>query len=238
MVAYHASLILAIFHWGRLPNTPQVWRGAFAAWLCLYLLYHAAGNLLGGTVGKRMLGIRVVAEGGGPPGLRESLLRAFGLLLSTPMFNLGFLWAFVHPESRAWHDLLAGTRVVERSPRSPARNLLSALLSLILLSAIVAWTLWYHLLRPAPEDAAAVERAREGLNILARIEEQYKARHGAYTGKLADLALESGDVGQFKAGMREIFDPERFWIAAGRDRYQLKARARDRRRTFVALSGP
>lgn len=207
-------------------------------WVGLYVLYHSVGNAAGGTIGKRMLGLRVVRLDGTPLGAARSLARALGALLSTPLLNLGYLWALVRPDSRTWHDLLAGSRVVEAGPKSGARHVANALLALLLSAAVLGAGAWLHLLRPARADLEALSRAREGLGILARIEEAYKAGHGAYTDSLAELALASGDPALFREGLAGVFDERGFRLAATRDRYFISARARDRKRTTVRLEGP
>lgn len=67
--------------------------------------------LFGRTVGKLVLGVRVVNARGQRPGFRQSLVRAFGYLLSS-VFLLGFLWIGLTPRRRGWHDHLARTWVV------------------------------------------------------------------------------------------------------------------------------
>ena len=238
VTGYYAGLILLIVRWQRWPNTPQTWNRVLLVWLCAYVSYHWIGNVLGATAGKWMMGLRVRRLDGGPLGAGRSLVRALGLLASTPLFNLGFLWAFFQADSRTWHDLLAGSQVTEARSKSAGESLLTAFLSFIVLAIILGATWWSYMIRPTPADLAAVSRARDGLKILARIEDKHKAASGTYSDKLAELAVASGDVERFKSALREIFDPNGFRIQADRERYVLQARAKDRRRTVVALSGP
>jgi uncharacterized RDD family membrane protein YckC len=238
-IGYYASLILLVVRWHVLPGTPRVFHAAMLVWLAAYVLYHAVGNAIGCTVGKRLLGLRVVGLDGNRLGIGKAFIRALGLLLiSTPLFNLGCLWAFVNPQSRAWHDLLASSQVIESEPQSPAQSSVRALLAFLAFGAMLALIGWFYFFRQTPWDAAAIEKARNGLKVLAQIEEQYKAKNGTYTNRLADLAAASGDVDQFRQAMREIFDPDQFRIRAGKDRYVLGARAKDRRKTVVILAGP
>ena len=76
--------------------------------------------LRGQTPGKWLLGLRVVALGGGKVGLGRAAVRFAGYLLSALPFYLGFLW-ILGPERRGFHDRLAGTEVVYA--RRPARKL-------------------------------------------------------------------------------------------------------------------
>ncbi len=84
-------------------------------------LYHIVfWWLRGQTPGKWLLGLRVVALGGGTVGLGRAAIRFAGYLLSALPFYLGFLW-ILRPERRGFHDRLAGTEVVYS--RRPARTL-------------------------------------------------------------------------------------------------------------------
>jgi len=73
----------------------------------------------GQTLGKRMVGIRVVDKNGNPPNFAHSLLRYVigftieGLLLYILIGLVGFLWPLWDTQKQAWHDKIAGTFVVE-----------------------------------------------------------------------------------------------------------------------------
>ena len=83
-------------------------------------LYHIVfWWLRGQTPGKWLLGLRVVALGGGRVGIGRSAVRFAGYLLSALPFYLGFLWV-LGPERRGFHDRLAGTEVVYA--RRPGRK--------------------------------------------------------------------------------------------------------------------
>jgi uncharacterized RDD family membrane protein YckC len=235
---YYLSLILLVARWHVLPLTPMVIRAAMLVWLAIYVLYHALGAVNGGTVGKRLLGLRVVGMDGKPLGIGRALMRALGLLISTPLFNLGFIWALINPQSRTWHDLLASSQVIESGYHSPEQSRRRALLALLALVSVFLINVWFYFLRPSPQDREAVAKAREGLKVIAQMEEAYKSQHGTYTNRLGDLAAASGDPAQFKQSMLSIFDPDEFRIGVSPNRYLLSAHAKDSRRTVVTLSGP
>lgn len=75
-------------------------------------LYWWLGNAVGQTLGKLILGVRVVREGGGRPGVGKGLARTVGSWLSGVPMGLGYLWAAWDPSTQTWHDKLAGTYVV------------------------------------------------------------------------------------------------------------------------------
>ncbi len=80
----------------------------------LFAVYHTLSHALAGaTLGKRLLGLRVVGPGGTLPGLGRSAWRAVAASLSLGLLGLGVLLALFTRSGRALHDLLARTWVVE-----------------------------------------------------------------------------------------------------------------------------
>jgi uncharacterized RDD family membrane protein YckC len=68
----------------------------------------------GATPGMRIFNLRVVRDrDGGPIGWGEALLRLFGFWVSSLVFYLGFIWILVDKRRRGWHDLIAGTVMVQ-----------------------------------------------------------------------------------------------------------------------------
>ena len=66
----------------------------------------------GRTLGKMLVGVRVVRASGEPLGYARALGRYLAWFLSALPLLLGFLLAAVRSDRRALHDLVAGTRVV------------------------------------------------------------------------------------------------------------------------------
>jgi len=74
-------------------------------------------TLAGRTIGKWLMGLRVVSNTGSTPNFTQSVIRVFGYLLSALLLYLGYLWVLVDRRRMAWHDHLARTHVVyDRSP--------------------------------------------------------------------------------------------------------------------------
>ena len=68
----------------------------------------------GQTPGMKMMGIRVVRDrDGGPVTGGQAVLRLIGYWVSGAVFYLGYIWIFIDKRKRGWHDLIAGTVVVE-----------------------------------------------------------------------------------------------------------------------------
>jgi uncharacterized RDD family membrane protein YckC len=68
-------------------------------------------SLGGQTIGKMLVGARVVAGEDGPPPFGAALLRFVAYFASAGTFTLGFVMAGLRHDKRALHDLIAGTRV-------------------------------------------------------------------------------------------------------------------------------
>jgi uncharacterized RDD family membrane protein YckC len=87
-----------------------------AAVSILFLVYQTLAHALSGaTLGKRILGLRVVGSDGRRPGLGRSGARALLAAVSVLLLGLGVLLALFTRSGRALHDLAARTWVVEAS---------------------------------------------------------------------------------------------------------------------------
>jgi uncharacterized RDD family membrane protein YckC len=78
------------------------------AFIYLYVSYAIAGR----TVGKGIVGLRVVMADGTALTARRALGRTLTFPLSALLLGLGFAMIIVQREHRALHDLIAGTAVV------------------------------------------------------------------------------------------------------------------------------
>ncbi len=81
-------------------------------WLGLSAAYFIVMHGLGGqTIGKRLLGLRVVGVDRQPPSFRQAAVRWLVAVGFAPI-GLGFLWVLWQSEKRGWHDFVARTWVV------------------------------------------------------------------------------------------------------------------------------
>jgi uncharacterized RDD family membrane protein YckC len=70
----------------------------------------------GQTPGMRMFGLKVVMDrDGGPVTLGPAILRLIGYWVDGFVFYLGFIWVLIDKRRRGWHDLIAGTVVIQRN---------------------------------------------------------------------------------------------------------------------------
>ena len=86
-----------LFTWG--------WIGLATAY---FVIFH---GLEGKTIGKWLLGLRVVGAERSAVTYRQAFLRWLGLVGFAPVL-LGFLWILWSREKRGWHDFLARTWVI------------------------------------------------------------------------------------------------------------------------------
>lgn len=99
----------------------------FTPWdIFLYLLttayYVFFTYTAGATLGKRMFSLRVVAADGGKLSLWDVIYReTIGKYLSGAFLFMGYIMAGVDKEKRAFHDMLADTRVIYSFSKEPRR---------------------------------------------------------------------------------------------------------------------
>ena len=85
----------------------------FIAWITLVLVLYSRGT----TIGKKILGMRVIKENGSKAGLGTMLVREIiGKFISAAVIMLGFLWILFDKDKQGWHDKLVSTFVVETAP--------------------------------------------------------------------------------------------------------------------------
>jgi uncharacterized RDD family membrane protein YckC len=82
-------------------------------------------TVTGQTVGKRVLGLRVVSTSGDHVELRYACVRLAGYAISAIPIYLGFLAMFFDRERRTWHDRLAHTAVIYAWDAQPDERFLA-----------------------------------------------------------------------------------------------------------------
>lgn len=107
--------------WG---DPTEAW--AFAATIALAVVYHAvlASSAFEGTLGQRLLDLRVCDGDGRRLSFARALARSFAYWLSPLTCGFGWLIMLWTPRRQALHDLVCGTLVVRGAP--PARHLAAA----------------------------------------------------------------------------------------------------------------
>jgi uncharacterized RDD family membrane protein YckC len=75
-----------------------------------FIVMHA---VFGQTLGKMIMGIRVVRTDGGKVGPLISALRFLGYIISFVLLFFGFFWIIIDRERQGWHDMMADTVVIK-----------------------------------------------------------------------------------------------------------------------------
>ena len=119
MLAQFLLSVLAARRWGVDAERSSALQGAVVFFTLLFAVLYPTVlyTLSGQTIGKLLVGVRVVATDGGllPPG--AALLRAVVQLAMLPfLLGLGHVLAGLRKDKRALHDLIAGSRV-DRVPQ-------------------------------------------------------------------------------------------------------------------------
>lgn len=96
-----------------LADAPNFWGDNLLPLSTGLLYFGYCFSTTGQTLGKRLLGLRVVRADGGPLRWQHGLLRYIGYLASTMAFFLGFVLIALDPRHQGLHDKLAGTLVVQ-----------------------------------------------------------------------------------------------------------------------------
>jgi len=80
----------------------------------IWLIYSAIMETtsLQGTIGKKLVGIKVVDQTGYRLGFGRAFARNVSKILSLIPFGLGFLWVGFSKEKKGWHDIIAKTYVI------------------------------------------------------------------------------------------------------------------------------
>lgn len=88
----------------------------FVSFVLLFaFVYFAAFTVAGGqTIGKMLMGIKVIGDDGRSVDAAGSILRAIGCALVPLTLGLSYIPVLLTSDRRALHDRLAGTRVVSR----------------------------------------------------------------------------------------------------------------------------
>jgi uncharacterized RDD family membrane protein YckC len=223
------------------PDMPSAGLAAVwaALWVVLFLIYQAFCSCEGRvSLGKKLLGLRVVSLHGETLSLGHAVLRVSAYPVSSFM-GLGFLWSFFSPERQCWHDMVAGSVVVTEGERVfPARVLVraGALACLTLVAGAWMWnTVWasrYYRIK----DLAY---AKMGMSEVVGLQKVYFKEKGRYATSLVSLAGYSGDPEAFLDDMAVLFDLSAgFEIKTSPKGFTVQARVNDRHRTPMVVSGP
>jgi uncharacterized RDD family membrane protein YckC len=122
LLAQIALARLARALWGPVPGGGAPVPGAVTFFTLLFTAAYTTTlhALAGQTIGKSLVGVRVVAVDGALLTVGPALLRYLAYYVSAAPLGLGFLMAGLRRDKRALHDLIAGSRVERVWPQPRA----------------------------------------------------------------------------------------------------------------------
>ena len=84
---------------------------SFLVWIIYAFIMEASAQQ--GTLGKRIMRIKVINASGNRLSFKQSAIRNFCKILSYIPLSLGFLWLVFDRNRQGWHDKIGGTFVVD-----------------------------------------------------------------------------------------------------------------------------
>jgi uncharacterized RDD family membrane protein YckC len=222
---------------GNLANTAGGQLRWKLVWIAVYLVYETWLSSGGrATVGKLIMGIRVRAKDGSDLSVPRAFFRSLGYFVSATPVNLGYVLALFTPNKRALHDYIGGSRVISVKERGDlAQGAVFAVSWALMLFFGVTW-LNQTFLAMTPSEKRMVAQARRGVNAVAKLQEMHMDSYGVYTDDIRRLAAMSGDVSRFRTELMDCIDPSSLVIATDGSEYVVTAKARNWRKTEVAVS--
>lgn len=208
-------------------------------WMGLFLLYQAVFSCGGRrSVGKALLGLRVVDREGNPLTATKAVIRSAAYLVSS-ILNLGFLWSLLNPSRQCWHDLPVGSLVVDARPKGPEMRALLRAGAFACMAILGGLWYWNNVVTPRYNSITDVAYAQVGLNEIKELQGIYHFSHGQYADNLWALAEETGTPNLFMQDMAALFDPDYgIQISTTATGYAVLARANDDDKTLIAFNGP
>ena len=203
----------------------------------LFIVYQAYFSCEGRvSLGKRLLGLRIVGIDLQPLDLAHAVARSIGYLVSQ-FLTAGFFWALFDPMGRTWHDLPIGSLVLTERPE-PRRHLsLTRFATGFLLILFAASWGWKEIWEPRYDKLLTVAEARSGLDEFSQLQRSYKRRHGRYADNIFALSTVSVDPRSFLRGTAALYDHGRVAFKVEKARFIIVARANDVDKTLVAVTG-
>lgn len=231
---YFLTAIAALAAGGEGSGFLRLW---LLLWGALFIAYHAWYSADGRrTLGKRALGLQISLLDGQLPDLKTSLLRSAGYLLSSTFLCVGFLWAL--RGGRAWHDLLAGTWVVEAEARSPMTRKASTAVAWAAALLIAGFWFFSVVIAPSMARGALIAHGQKGVKSVVYLETKFKAAKGAYTADKAELFKFSDEAAQIAKDLPGYIDMATLRLELGPAGLVVEAAALDEKRTLLRAESP
>lgn len=207
-------------------------------WLLIFIIYEVIFTSGGRvTVGKKILGIRVIHKNGGYLTPFGAFIRVIGYFISSLTINIGYIMALFNKNRRALHDFLASSVVVKTREKSPFVEGLILVVSWACLTFLVANWLNRTVLAITPSEQKQINEAKRTLLKLSKLQEIHYRKYGFYTNDIRRLAELTGNVKAVRYEISKTLREGSLEIASDGKSFIISAKAKNWRKTRVEVSG-
>lgn len=207
-------------------------------WILVFILYEVVFTSGGRvTLGKKILGIKVIHKNGGFLTPFGALLRVVGYFISSFTINLGYIMALFTKDRRTLHDYIASSVVVRTREKSPFVEGLILVMSWSCLAFLVASWLNRTVLAITPYEQKQINEAKKTLLKLSKLQEIHYRKYGFYTNDIKRLAELTGNVKAVRYELSKTLHEGSLEIASDGKSFIISAKAKNWRKTKVEVSG-
>ncbi len=208
-----------------LPFILKIFVISYALFAVYEIIFTSGGRR---TLGKFLLGIRVVRKNGEPTNIANAVLRTFGYFVGIILSFLPFALAFVSKNKRAFHDMLAGTLVVTERSKTTMEATVTAAFGTLMLGVMIGMPLYQLKTMTPPQQQIYIKNATEMVEKIGFLEDVHYKQYHFYTSDMNRLALISGDPVRFQRDVQRNIKRTGFKI--GIDPLSEKAQNMGKRR--------
>ncbi len=206
-------------------------------WIALFIIYEVIFTSGGRvTLGKKLLGIRVISKNGENLSIIKAFIRVIGYFISSFTLNLGYIAALTNKNRISLHDLLASSRVIRTREKSPFVEGAILVLSWGLMVFFVAGWANRTVLQVTPSEKKQINEARRTLAKLAKLQEIHYRKYGFYTNDIKKLAELTGDIKAVRYELSKTLAEGSLEMASDGKTYVITAKAKNWRKTRVEIS--
>jgi len=206
-------------------------------WSVIFIIYETIFTSGGRrTLGKKIMGIRVISKDGNNLNFFKAFIRAIGYFISSFTLNLGYLIALTNSKRISLHDFLASSVVVKTKEKSPFIEGLILTLSWCLMAFFIANWANRTILNPTPAEKKQINEARRTIAKLAKLQEIHYRKYGFYTNDLKRLAELTGNIKAVRYELAKTLEKGSLEIASDGKSFIISARAKNWRKTKVQIT--
>lgn len=207
-------------------------------WILIFIIYEVIFTSGGRvTIGKKLLGIRVIHKNGSNLSIFNAFIRVIGYFISSFTINIGYIMALLNQNRRALHDFLASSVVIRTREKSPFAEGFILVVSWTCLAFLVGSWLNRTVLAVTPSEQKQINEAKRTLLKLSKLEEIHYRKYGFYTNDIKRLAELTGNIKAVRYELSKTIAEGSLEIASDGKSFVISARAKNWRKTKLEISG-